>query len=114
MVMKGAPEIILGKCSTYLLKGKEMPIDDAFKESWEKAYKMFARQGERVLGFASLDLGNQKVKYSTKEKNYPEDGLCFIGLVSLMDPPKKGVKEAVHKCKTAGVKVVRISFLLIV
>jgi len=47
--MKGAPEIILSKCSNVLLKGKVVPIDAHFKEEYEAAYKRFASYGSSTL-----------------------------------------------------------------
>lgn len=40
--------------------------------------------------------------------NFPTDGLCFVGLVSLIDPPRSNVPEAVYKCRTAGIKVMMV------
>jgi len=37
--------------------------------------------------------------------NFPIAGLCFVGLMSLIDPPRSNVPEAVSKCRTAGIKV---------
>lgn len=49
------------------------------------------------------------VEYSQKEKNYPQHGYTFIGLMSFQDPPKPGVKEAVSKCRRAGVRVFMVT-----
>ena len=48
LVMKGAPEIILAKCSHVLMKGERKPIDDVFKEEFDSAYKRFGSYGERA------------------------------------------------------------------
>ena len=44
-----------------------------------------------------------------KIPNYPIDDLCFIGLVAMKDPPRVGVREAIAKCKKAGVKVIMVT-----
>lgn len=49
-MMKGAPERILEFCSSYLLKGKEYPMDDEMKEAFQNAYMELGGLGERVLG----------------------------------------------------------------
>ena len=64
LLMKGAPEIILERCSKWMNRGKTQDIDDEFKEQFQLAYETFGGFGERVLGFAHLELD---------EKEYPPD-----------------------------------------
>lgn len=68
--------------------------------------------GERVLGFAYSRLDNYDFdfKFSNKPSpNFPTDGLCFLGLVSMIDPPKEGVVEAIQTCKKAAIKVFMVT-----
>ncbi|RMX45475.1 hypothetical protein pdam_00019733, partial [Pocillopora damicornis] len=60
LVMKGAPERILDRCSTILINGKEEPLDEAKKEAFEKAYLELGGMGERVLGFCHFYLDAEK------------------------------------------------------
>ena len=60
LVMKGAPERILDRCSTILLNGKEEPLDEAMKEAFERAYLELGGMGERVLGFCHFYLDAEK------------------------------------------------------
>lgn len=50
LVMKGAPERILDICSTILIDGKEMPLDQDWKNAFNTAYLDLGGRGERVLG----------------------------------------------------------------
>lgn len=50
LVMKGAPERILDRCSTIMLQGREQPMDDEMKEAFQNAYLELGGLGERVLG----------------------------------------------------------------
>ena len=50
LVMKGAPERILSRCSTYCHKGKDFPIDKSFEKAFDSAYMKLGGLGERVLG----------------------------------------------------------------
>ena len=50
LVMKGAPERILDRCSTILVQGKEQPMDEEMKEAFQNAYMELGGLGERVLG----------------------------------------------------------------
>jgi len=56
LVMKGAPERILERCSTILIGGKEEVLDDNMKEAFERAYLELGGMGERVLGFCHFFL----------------------------------------------------------
>ena len=60
LVMKGAPERILDRCSTILMNGKEESLDEAKKEAFEKAYLELGGMGERVLGFCHFYLDAEK------------------------------------------------------
>ena len=62
--------------------------------------------GERVLGFAHCFLPTDQFpkgyQFNTDEPNFQLDNLCFIGLMSMLDPPRAAVPDAVSKCRSAG------------
>ncbi|KAH9977106.1 aminophospholipid-transporting P-type ATPase [Lactifluus volemus] len=111
--IKGAPERVLAKCKTYLKNGVSVPIDDAFKESYEEAYNYMASRGHRVIGCAQYLLPEDRYPtdypFSKKDANYPDSEYCFLGLVSLEDPPKHGVREAIGTLRLAGIKVIMVT-----
>lgn len=113
LVMKGAPERILGKCSSILLNGEEKELTSELKEEFEKAYLELGGMGERVLGFCDFILdSNQFPKgfsFDNENPNFPLENLRFIGLVSMIDPPRAAVPDAVAKCRSAGIKVVMVT-----
>lgn len=110
-LMKGAPEAILARCTTFLKNGVERKIDDEFHLDFQNAYERFAFLGERVLGFAyktfkgPLDDSNFEVGKAA----LPKEELVFLGLISLVDPPREGVAEAVSKCRTASIRVTMVT-----
>ncbi|KAM4860526.1 sodium/potassium-transporting ATPase subunit alpha-4 isoform 2-T2 [Thomomys bottae] len=111
-MMKGAPEKILDFCSTFLLEGQEFPIDDDMKTAFENAYLELGGLGERVLGFCFLNLPSsfsEGFQFDTVEINFPMKDLCFVGLISMIDPPRTTVPEAVNKCRSAGIKVIMVT-----
>lgn len=76
----------------------------------------FGKNGERVLGFAMLPLNKeiyhehyQFVTSSPDNFNFPMENFIFVGLISLMDPPKETVPFAIKKCQSAGIKVVMVT-----
>eukprot|EP00118_Oscarella_pearsei_P002645 m.11136 g.11136 ORF g.11136 m.11136 type:complete len:1036 (+) comp23003_c0_seq1:66-3173(+) len=113
LVMKGAPERILDRCSTILLQGKEVPLDDGLRSRFDEAYAQLGGLGERVLGFCHFFLPEDQFprgfKFDTDETNFPLDNLCFVGLMSMMDPPRAAVPDAVNKCRSAGIKVIMVT-----
>ncbi|OCT73467.1 potassium-transporting ATPase alpha chain 1 [Xenopus laevis] len=113
MVMKGAPERILERCSTIMIKGQELPLDEQWKEAFQTAYMDLGGLGERVLGFCHLYLNEKEYprgfNFDTEEMNFPTSGLCFAGLISMIDPPRATVPDAVMKCRTAGIRVIMVT-----
>ncbi|CAD5227305.1 unnamed protein product [Bursaphelenchus xylophilus] len=113
LVMKGAPERILDRCSTILLKGEEKPLDEHLRHHFNDAYLDLGGLGERVLGFCDFRLDVDKFpkgfKFDVEEVNFPITGLRFVGLMSMIDPPRAAVPDAVAKCRSAGIKVVMVT-----
>jgi len=113
LVMKGAPERILDRCSTMLLNGKEVELDEKLRADFNTAYLELGGMGERVLGFCDYRLDQNQFPrgyaFDTEELNFPVDGLRFVGLMSMIDPPRAAVPDAVAKCRSAGIKVVMVT-----
>jgi len=113
LVMKGAPERILDRCSTILIHGEEKPLNDEWKEAFNVSYMELGGLGERVLGFCDYMLpADQYPKgypFDADEENFPLSGLRFVGLMSMIDPPRAAVPDAVAKCRSAGIKVIMVT-----
>ncbi|XP_071656633.1 sodium/potassium-transporting ATPase subunit alpha-3 isoform X3 [Patagioenas fasciata] len=113
LVMKGAPERILDRCSTILLQGKEQPLDEEMKEAFQNAYLELGGLGERVLGFCHFYLPEDQYPkgfaFDCDDVNFATDNLCFVGLMSMIDPPRAAVPDAVGKCRSAGIKVIMVT-----
>ncbi|KAJ3013267.1 UNVERIFIED_CONTAM: hypothetical protein HDU68_000786, partial [Siphonaria sp. JEL0065] len=113
MHVKGAPERILASCTTILLHGRAEPITDFHKNQFKESYEKMAERGERVIAFAQLWLPGRKFpdnyRFSLEKCNFPTTGLTFVGLVSLEDPPKTGVREAIGSIRQAGIQVVMVT-----
>lgn len=113
MVMKGAPERVLDRCSTILVHGQELPLDDFWRSSFQKAYDDLGGLGERVLGFCDYILPPEEFPigyvFDAEAENFPLSGLRFCGLISMIDPPRPAVPAAVKKCREAGIKVVMVT-----
>ncbi len=115
LYIKGAPERVWNLCSRMLVgtDGESMELNDYFKKSYDETYEHMASRGHRVLGFAEYLLPGDKYPedftFDKKARNYPVGNFVFVGLVSLQDPPKHGVREAIGSCRTAGIKVIMVT-----
>ncbi|XP_049603657.1 sodium/potassium-transporting ATPase subunit alpha-2 [Syngnathus scovelli] len=113
LVMKGAPERILDRCSTIMLHGQEQPMDDNWRDAFQNAYMDLGGLGERVLGFCHQNLPASQFPrgfaFDCDEVNFPTENLCFLGLISMIDPPRAAVPDAVGKCRSAGIKVIMVT-----
>jgi len=118
LVMKGAPERIVDRCKTILVDGVEHELNDKWKDAFEKAYLDLGGLGERVLGFCDYLLPPDQYpsgyKFVSEDENFPLTGLRFVGLMSMIDPPRPAVPDAVDKCRSAGIKVCTTAVVVIV
>lgn len=100
---KGAPEVVLQKCTLQLVNGKCCPLTDEDRLAWSAVNSQMASRALRVLGLA----------YRTIEGRDPslfeERELVFVGLVGMIDPPREEVKDAVALCRSAGIRPVMIT-----
>lgn len=104
MITKGALDVLLLRTQKMVTSnGIEVLTEDNKKEI-EKVNKKFSESGLRVLAFAYKEIQEGKIIDSEDEKD-----LLFLGLVSMMDPPRGESAAAVADCITAGIKPVMIT-----
>jgi Ca2+-transporting ATPase len=103
--VKGAPEKIIEISSQIELDGKQKPFIDKLKLLVNNKIHERAIQGYRILC-----IGYRRLKDVDKPiREEIEKDLIFLGLVSIMDPPRIGVKDSIDHCQSAGIKVVMIT-----
>lgn len=90
-----------------------MPLTENLKKEYDRAYLDLGGMGERVLGFCDKPLDPASFppgfNFDVENPNFPLDGLRFVGLISMIDPPRAAVPDAVAKCRSAGIKVVMVT-----
>ncbi len=96
--VKGAYDIISKRCEFY--EEEELVSFKEVKEIFNEKHKIFSKCGMRVIAFAYKKLNDFKTA---------EQGLTFLGLCAMMDPPRKEAKNSVRLCKHAGIKTVMIT-----
>jgi magnesium-transporting ATPase (P-type) len=105
LFVKGAPEVIMGHCDRQqYADGSQAPLD---REHFMKIADEFAGQGERVLALAWLEAPPVEAG-SLGPADLPNN-LVLIGLIGLLDPPRKEAIEAVRECHDGGIRVTMIT-----
>jgi len=105
LLVKGAPEVILAHCDRQQTRdGKGTPLD---RDRFAKLSDKLAGQGERVLGLAWLE--NPGVKSGNLGPADLPKNLVLLGLIGLLDPPRKEAIEAVEECHGGGIRVTMIT-----
>nr|WP_238523361.1 MULTISPECIES: calcium-translocating P-type ATPase, PMCA-type [Methanothermobacter] len=100
LLIKGAPEIILSRCSYVDYNGSLRAMDDDELGKWMSRLNDMTSRALRVLALAYRKL---------PDGDEEERDLVFAGLVGMMDPPRKEAADAIETCRKAGIKVVMIT-----
>ncbi len=103
--VKGAPESVLALSTRILIDGEERPLAAADKERLGTVAESFEKDALRTIALAYRAVPVQE-RYIAGEV---EHDLVFLGLAGMIDPPRTEVREAVQKCKRAGIKIVLIT-----
>ncbi|WP_025951038.1 cation-translocating P-type ATPase [Geobacillus thermocatenulatus] len=106
VVTKGAPDVLLERADRLEWNGREQMLTPAWKEAIEKAIRQMASSALRTIAVAYRPLAETERIKSEKEA---ETKLRFLGVAGMIDPPRPEVKQAVARCKEAGMKTVMIT-----
>ncbi|MBQ4362200.1 MAG: cation-translocating P-type ATPase [Lachnospiraceae bacterium] len=103
---KGAPDVVLSCCTQIWQEGRAVPLTDEKRESILKENKAMADQALRVLAAAMRSYGDKP------ESNDPaelERDMIWLGMCGMIDPIRPEVKDAIEKCRTAGIRPIMIT-----
>lgn len=103
---KGAPDVIIGKCTHYLKNGKAVPMTEEYRAEILRSNKAMADKALRVLACA-MHIWAQRPDSS--EPEFLERELCFVGLSGMIDPVRPEVKAAIEECVGAGIRAIMIT-----
>lgn len=88
-------------------------MNDEIKRGFNNAYLELGGLGERVLGFCDYSLSVDEYPigfdFDSDNPNFPVNNLRFVGLMSMIDPPRAAVPDAVAKCRSAGIRIIMIT-----
>ena len=103
---KGAPDVVLRQCTTYLEEGKVHPMTEAKRSELLARNKSMADRALRVLAAAQRLWPEQPASH---EPEFLEQELCFVGLTGMIDPVRPEVQAAIAECRRAGIRPVMIT-----
>ncbi|MFX1570222.1 MAG: cation-translocating P-type ATPase [Promethearchaeota archaeon] len=105
---KGASEILIPLCSKVLYNDSEISFTDEIKKKILEIVDLYASQGYRILSLCYKEMMEIPPE-GDEGRKISESNLTYIGFVTILDPPREGVKESVEECHEAGVDVVMIT-----
>jgi Ca2+-transporting ATPase len=105
-MVKGAPDVLLNRCNRIFYEGKVIPLTAQIKNKVLQANEDMASLALRNLGMAYKEASPGE---SFSSESSTERGLIFAGLTGMIDPAREEVKEAIIKCKRAGIKTIMIT-----
>ena len=97
---KGAPEVVLPRCTRVLTSDGVVPLDDDVRDALLAVTHDFASEALRVLAVAVR---------SDPEPGTAQDELTLLGLVGMIDPPRPEARDAIATCASAGIRAVMIT-----
>jgi len=103
LYIKGAPDRLLSMADQEMRSDGPVPMERAY---WEKAVADLAAKGMRVLGAAMRFVPSEKTAVTHESL---QEGVIFLGLAGIMDPPREEVVDAVAVCRAAGIRVKMIT-----
>ncbi|TYS91084.1 cation-translocating P-type ATPase [Rossellomorea aquimaris] len=106
-VTKGAPDVLVGKSESILWEGRLQYKSAEIFQKVEEAISEMSSNALRNIAIAYKPL-NERSTEGIKESDI-EEGVTFIGLQGMIDPPRPEVKQAVKECRAAGIKTVMIT-----
>ncbi|KAK0650066.1 Calcium-transporting ATPase sarcoplasmic/endoplasmic reticulum type [Lasiodiplodia hormozganensis] len=115
LLVKGAPESILDRCTHVLVgqQGQKVPLNGKLSSLISSEVVDYGNRGLRVIALATVDNvdSNPLLKTATTTKEYTqlEQNMTLVGLVGMLDPPRPEVSESIRKCRQAGIRVIVIT-----
>jgi len=103
---KGSPELVLERCQEIFVGDRPQPLSDDQRQQILETNNRLAGKGLRVLGFAYKPLEQLPPDGSENES---EQDMIWLGLVDMLDAPRPEVREAVARCRSAGIRPIMIT-----
>ncbi|MEJ5919082.1 cation-translocating P-type ATPase [Corynebacterium sp. H78] len=107
MYAKGAPDVLLRRCVAELSASGVAELAQERRQAWEATVEELSRDGYRTLGVAMKQVPD--TARSAADSEYSEEGLVFLGVVGIIDPPRTEAAEAIEQAHGAGIRTIMIT-----
>ncbi|MBI5176680.1 calcium-translocating P-type ATPase, SERCA-type [Candidatus Micrarchaeota archaeon] len=104
--VKGSVEEVLANCDEIMLNGRIERLDARMRRKILERNSEMASRGLRMIAIAFKEVGPRVVQFNSRNL---EEGLIFLGLAGINDPPRPEVSAAIALCRTAGIRVIMIT-----
>lgn len=117
MTIKGAPDVLIGRCSHFVANtGTEQPLDAAAKTSFEEIKNTYSSQGKRCILLARKVIPKANIKSYSGSTEYEREmieqsktGLTLVGLVAIVDPLRPEICDVVSTLRGAGIRIFMVT-----
>ncbi|CAF1250566.1 unnamed protein product [Adineta steineri] len=113
LVMRGAFEQIIERCSTISIDGADLEMNEYWRAVCERTFSELGNLAVRTMTFCDLRLPAKEypIEYSfnVDEVNFPTKNLRFLGLVGMTESLKRDIPDMIKKCRLAGIKMIMIT-----
>jgi len=106
---KGAPNVILGKCSKILKNNSWQKLTGSVRDEIDEKTRQMSQKALRTLGFAYREITKEEFEKFKKDEERIETDLTFIGLQGMIDPARSEIKPLIEACEISGIRTIMIT-----
>ncbi|TVY71246.1 Sodium/potassium-transporting ATPase subunit alpha-A [Lachnellula suecica] len=117
LAIKGAPDVLIGRCSKYTtIEGESKVLDDETLAKIEHIKNTWSSQGRRVILLARKAICKEQIRELSTSANFEDEimhharsGLTFVGVVGIVDPPRDEIPSVVSTLRRAGIRIFMVT-----
>jgi sodium/potassium-transporting ATPase subunit alpha len=121
LTIKGAPDVLIGRCTKYTtMEGESKVLDDTTRTKIEAIKNIWSSKGRRVILLARKTVSKEQIRALPSSSQFEDEvsyqareGLTLVGLVGIVDPPRDEIPSVVKILRGAGIRIFMVRRILI-